>query len=240
MDPRLTDMPTMLSFHTSIGCIFFLLLGACVLPYASISLFLYDRQFYQGENASGLYPPSAYFAANILLEMLLTAAIGIVYSVICYYMVSYWAFIHPANPPAMVAGYVGIFVAMNMVSNAQVLFCALASPNVEIAFILCAAYTNVALLLSGTLISFPAINRYVSIVQYASSIKYGFAAMMLHFFKGNAHAVTPFGTMEEMLHAIQIDSPATAWGNVLGMGGLYVVFMVGAFLCLKFLYREVR
>jgi hypothetical protein len=216
------------------------MLGASVFPYASISLFLYDRQFYQAENASGLYPSSAYFAANVLLEMLLNTVNGVVYSLIIYYMVAYAAFIQPADPAAMVTGYVGLFVAMNMVSNAQVLFCSLASPNVEIAFILCAAYTNMALLVSGTMISFPAINRYVGVLQYVSSIKYGFAAMMLHFFDGNARAVTPLGTMEAVLHSMQIDSPGTVWGNLLGLAGLYVAFMAGAFLCLKFLYGEKR
>ncbi len=211
------------------------MLGASVFPYVSISLFIYDRQFYQCENASGLYPPSAYFATNVLLEMLLNTVNAIVYALAHYYMVAYWAFIQPTNPPATAAGYLGIFVAMNMVSNAQVLFCALASPNVEIAFVLSAAYTNVSVLVSGAVISFPAINRYIGLVQYVSSIKYGFAAMMLHFFQGNKD-----GTMGQLLHVMRIDSPGTVWGNVMGLAGLYVLFMAGAFLCLKFFYKEVR
>jgi len=116
----------------------------------------------------------------------------------------------------------------------------LASPNVEIAFILSAAYTNLAVLLSGSVVSFPAINRYVASLQYVSSIKYGFAAMMLHFFNGNTRTVTPLGTMEQMLHALKIDSPPTVWATVLGCLGLYVVFMLLAFLCLKYLYKEKR
>lgn len=116
----------------------------------------------------------------------------------------------------------------------------MASPNVEIAFILSAAYTNLAVLLSGSVVSFPAINRYVASLQYVSSIKYGFAAMMLHFFNGNTRTVTPLGTMEQMLHALKIDSPPTVWATVLGCLGLYVVFMLLAFLCLKYLYKEKR
>lgn len=120
------------------------------------------------------------------------------------------------------------------------LFCSLASPNVEIGFILCAAYTTLALLLSGSVISFPAINRYMSGLQYLSSIKYGFASLMVHFFKDNDRAVTPFGTVEQVVHAMQIDSPPTVWGNVLGCLGLYAVFLMGAFVCLKYMYKEKR
>ena len=95
------------------------MLAASVFPYASISLFIFDRQFYQGENASGLYPPSASFVANVLLEMLLNTVNGLVYALICYYMAAYWAFIQPTNPAATVSGYLGIFVAMNTVTNVR-------------------------------------------------------------------------------------------------------------------------
>lgn len=49
--------------------------------------------------------------------MLLNTVNGIACSTICYYMVAYWAFIQPLNPARMVRGFLGIFVAINMVSN---------------------------------------------------------------------------------------------------------------------------
>jgi hypothetical protein len=56
---------------------------------ASQSLFLYDRQFYQGENGARLYPASCYYCANLTLELLLNAGNGLVYALISYYMLNY-------------------------------------------------------------------------------------------------------------------------------------------------------
>lgn len=222
------------------GVIFFGLLGTALFPYCSISLFLFDRQFYQGENASALYPPSCYFLANVLLEALFNAVNAIAHAAIIYYMEAYPAFVQPTNPASALVGFLGIFATMNMATNAQVLFCSLASPNFEIAYIMASGYTTLAVLLSGSVISFPAINRYSSGLQYLSSIKYGFAAVMLHFFDDNARAVTPLGTMKQLLHAMQVDSPATVGANVLALFGFYAAFMIGGFLCLKYMYKEKR
>lgn len=237
-NPRHPDAPHHHRTHT--GAIFFNLLGAVLFPYVSISLFLYDRQFYQGDNASGLYPPSAYFAANVLLEALFNTINGIAYSLIIYYMEDYPAFVQPTNPAWTLVGYLAIFVVINMATNAQVLFCSLVSPNVELAFILSAAYTTLALLLSGSMVSFPSINGSIGALQYLSSVKFGFAAVMLHFFDDNTRAVTPFGTVDALLHAMRVDSPDTAGENVLGCLAIYAAFMLGAFLCLKYLYKEKR
>lgn len=64
--------------------------------------------------------------------------------------------------------------------------------------------------------------------------------MVLHFFRGNTRAVTPFGTVDKLLHTMRLDSPSTAGLNVVGCLAIYVAFMAGAFLALKFLYREKR
>lgn len=249
----------------------------------------------QAENASKLYPPSAYYLATTLLEAGLNAVNGAIYATILYYACDYAAFVQPDDPVAAVAGFVGVFVATTVAANvrthspsppfshvtnltriqssfpslilllhisnthpsntthprrrlahtrtrqAQVFFFALASPNFEVAFLSCSAYTVLAVLLSGCVVTYPVLNPHVLGLQYVSTAKYAFAAVMLHFFQGNPKALDGgAGTVEQTLGALQIDSPATVWGNVLGLVGAYGVFLVGGFLCLKFLFKERR
>lgn len=89
-------------------------------PYASQSLFLYDRQFYQGENGARLYPPSAYYMANLTLELLLNAANGCIYALITYYMLDYQAYVQAPNAALSAFGFIGLVTLTNVVSNVRV------------------------------------------------------------------------------------------------------------------------
>ena len=126
-----------------------------LLPFASQSSFLYDRQFFQGENAAGLYPCSAYYLANVILEIVFNAFNGMVYGLVNYFMINYQAFVN-GDVVASGIGYVGITMMMNVVSNAMVLSFSLAAPNQEVAFVLAAAYTAISVLSAGKL-AFPTI-----------------------------------------------------------------------------------
>ena len=88
-----------------------------LLPYASLSSFLYDRHFFQGENAAGIYPCSAYYAANVTLELIFNTVNGIIFGAIVYYMVNFEAFVKPADPVACSAGFIGIIAIMNLMAN---------------------------------------------------------------------------------------------------------------------------
>lgn len=102
------------------------------------------------------------------------------------------------------------------------------------------AYTTVAVLLSGSVVGFPAINPFVEWLQYLSSVKYAFQALNLHFFEGNAAASTPFGTVEQLVYALQLNTPGTVWANILALLAIWTVFVAGAFVCIKYLYKEMR
>lgn len=60
------------------------------------------------------------------------------------------------------------------------------------------------------------------------------------FFKGNDKTVTPFGTVEEVMQVMQMHHPGTVWANVLALLGIYSLFSIGGFFCLKYLYKEQR
>ena len=71
-------------------------------------------------------------------------------------------------------------------------------------------------------------------------MEYAYTAILLHFFQGNPKTVTPFGTVDEVMQAMEMHHPGTVWANVLAMLGIYMLFNVGGFFCLKYLYKEQR
>jgi hypothetical protein len=125
-------------------------------------------------------------------------------------------------------------------TQAQVIFFALACPNLELAFITGAAYSTQAILLSGSVVSFDALNRYVGVLQYLSVFKYSYAAVLLHLFQDNPRAVTELGTVEQLLHILKIDSPSTVWACLLASLAFYLAFLVGGMACLEHMYKEIR
>lgn len=118
------------------------------------------------------------------------------------------------------------------------LFFSLASPNLEVAFISSSGLTALSALLAGCVVSFPAVS--LAKLQYLSSTKYAYTAILLHFFKGNPKTVTPFGTVDEVMQVMGVTHPGTVWANVSAMLGIYMLFNVGGFFCLKYLYKEQR
>lgn len=104
-----------------------------LLPFASLSGFLYDRQFFQGENAAGIYPVSAYYAANITLEVLFNSINAMIFATITYNMTNYQAFIG-ATSYAPAVGYVGIVMIASICANVSryiwALVCALSTQHI--------------------------------------------------------------------------------------------------------------
>lgn len=100
----------------------------------------------------------------------------------------------------------------------------------------------VAVLLAGCVVAYPVLNPAIVNLCYLCTIKYAFAAIMLHFFKRNPKTMKDGWDImvEQALHVLQIDSPPSVWGNVLALVGAYVIFLLGGFLCLKYMYKEKR
>jgi hypothetical protein len=55
----------------------------------SISLFIYDRQFFNKESRGKLYPTSVYFLANTMLEVTINAGTGVLLGAICFKLMGY-------------------------------------------------------------------------------------------------------------------------------------------------------
>jgi len=107
-----------------------------------------------------------------------------------------------------------------------------------VAFISSSGLTALSALLAGCVVSYPAVS--LAALQYVSSTKYAYTAILLLFFKGNPRTVTPFGTVDEVMDVMKLTNPGTVWANVLAMLGIYSLFSIGGFFCLKYLYKEQR
>ena len=57
-----------------------------LLPLTSISLFIHDRQFFHKESRAKLYPVSAYFLSNVLLELCVNVVNGVIFGVVTWWM----------------------------------------------------------------------------------------------------------------------------------------------------------
>lgn len=106
------------------------------------------------------------------------------------------------------------------------------------AFISSSGLTALSALLAGCVVSYPAVS--LSSLQYISPTKYAYTAILLHFFKNNPRTVTPFGTVSEVMDAMEMTNPGTVWANILAMLGIYMLFNLAGFFCLKHLYKEQR
>lgn len=44
--------------------------------------------------------------------------------------------------------------------------------------------------------------------------------------------------LESIIHQLEMDVPPTVMGNVAAIMGLYIICVVGGFMCLKYLHKE--
>jgi len=84
-----------------------------------LSSFLWDRRFFQGENAAGIYPCSAYYCANVTLDLLFNAINGVIFGSVIYYMVNFEAFVKPDNPTICAVGFISIITITNLMANVR-------------------------------------------------------------------------------------------------------------------------
>lgn len=90
------------------------------------------------------------------------------------------------------------------------------------------------------MVAYPNVFPPIRWIQYISFIKYPCQAILLFWFKGNEKTRTPFGTVEDLIHLLALDTPGTVGANVGACLAIYAVFILGGFVCLKYLYKERR
>ncbi|TFJ85277.1 hypothetical protein NSK_003700 [Nannochloropsis salina CCMP1776] len=215
-----------------LGSIFYSILAVTLLPFASLSLFIYERQFYSGEAASKLYPCSAYFVSNIVLETLLNSFSGFLYSIIVYYNLDYVAFTQPRNVPLNFLVYLtGLILQTNMGSMC-VQLAALLAPNQDIAFVLAAGYVAASILTGGFIVSFNSFYRYSKWLQWTSFIKFTFQPLSMNVLRGT--------NVEFVIDYLPLNTPGTILENFGCALAIYLGLTIAAYLALRHLHKERR
>ena len=117
----------------------------------------------------------------------------------------------------------------------------LMSPNHDIAFLVASGYTSVSALAGGMVVTFSNMWEPMQPLQYISMLKYPYQATLQLYFMDNPNTRDNVGRpVEEVLYREGLITPngvVANWGVMLGM---YVMFSIGGFFALKYLYRERR
>lgn len=132
----------------------FLLATSYVLqPFTSLSLFIYDRQFYSKEVAAKLYAPLPYFLANVTVDTIFSSIISALSGAIAFHMINLGNDFADRGQQAGV--FIGIVILLYITGGTWVQLCGLVMPNQDTAFSLGAAYVILAQLFAGFLITAP-------------------------------------------------------------------------------------
>lgn len=218
------------------GALFTHCMTMILLPFASISLFMFDRQFYSAEAASKMYPASAYFVANLILEITLNSLCAAIYSIIVYYSIGF----DPALIGAIDVNHTNHFlkfllfiVVQSNMGAAMLQMCCLSVTQQDIAFAMAAGYVAVSCLASGMLMNFSRFGSYAKWIPYTSFFRYTFQGLNKNEFTGTKYERFIYEDME-------LADPYTIQGDILALIPYALTFYTVSYLCMKYLNRERR
>ena len=211
-----------------LGSLYYGLISLALLPYCSMSIFIYDRQFYSKDSASRLYGAIPYYLGNLTLEMMLAAILGSIYATIIWFMVG------KTEGDGSFQMYLLIFILHNIVAHQTVQFVAILAPNQDIGFIVGAGYTSIGNLLCGFLVSYPSLGKGIYWAQWGSFMKYSFQALAMNQFQGTEYE------NKYLFDLLELDRPSTIADNIYALLGFVGFLSISSTLGLKYLHREKR
>jgi len=112
------DHPSIYPIYS--GVIFIITFGMAQLPFCSISTFLADRKFYQRENAQHLYPITAYYTANVTLELLFNTINGAAFGTIVWFLANLDGLVHFDDFVGVTMGFLGLCIATTVLVNVSI------------------------------------------------------------------------------------------------------------------------
>lgn len=204
------------------GGMFACLFSQLLIPFSSMSLFIYDRKFYSRESAVKLYSPSIYFLANMTLEGTLHTLNALMYTLIVFHLIdlkNFW-------------GYFGVMAIIVHIGNCMIQFFCLITTNQDQAFAIATAYVAVAIATGGFLAPYPYLYENMLWLQWFSVVKYPFQILV---YQQLSSPLT-----DVYLNKLEMDRPSSWQANAACMLAFYAFFYTGGFLGLRYLNREKR
>jgi len=218
------------------GALFVHCVCMILLPFASISLFMFDRQFFSAEAASKLYPASAYWVTNLILETFLNTLSAVIYCAITYKTIGF----DPAligndeinHTNHMIIFFVFIVIQSNL-GSAMLQMCCLVVSNQDVAFAMAAGYVTVSCLASGMLMNFSRFGEFAQWIPFTSFFRFTFQGLCNNEFNG-----TKYGKF--VAEDMELNVPASIQANFLCLIPYAIIFYGVSFICMKYLNRERR
>ena len=207
-----------------IGAFTFIILISYLLPFATIPVFVHQKNFFLFERSLGLYSPWIFCIAQLLLEMWVVVLAAILEASIVVPMCGLW------NPVLSSWGsffsLLSALIASGLTGSTIVLFWCVVMPSQDLAFLAGAGFVTLSLGLSGGFVPFPAMKDFISWTQWISPCKYSLQALVLGYYRG-----TPLGDF--ILENSGLGHPSTMTQNIGVLFGVFTVFAVCTMLVLN-------
>ncbi|XP_077074756.1 broad substrate specificity ATP-binding cassette transporter ABCG2 isoform X1 [Siphateles boraxobius] len=225
-----------------IGALFFITTNQCFSSVSSAELFISERKLFVHEYISGYYRVSVYFLSKFLSDILTLRTIpAIIFSCVAYWMIGLKASVE--------AFFIFLFSIMMVSYTATAMTLAISADQtvVAIANIFMTISFVFMMIFSGLLVNLPSVASWLNWLKYFSIPRYGLAALEINEFTslrfcdtrnttGTSEEVCTTG--EEFLQEQGIDySTWGLWQNHLAMGIMTFIFLVIAYLKLRFIKK---
>ncbi|XP_073679146.1 broad substrate specificity ATP-binding cassette transporter ABCG2-like [Garra rufa] len=224
------------------GALFFITTNQCFSSVSSAELFITERKLFVHEYISGYYRVSVYFLSKILSDILTLRTIpAMIFSCVAYWMIGL-----KATPEAFFIFLFSIILvsytatSMTLAISADQTVVAIANIFMTISFVF-------MMIFSGLLVNLPSVADWLSWLKYLSIPRYGLAALEINEFTGLRFCDkrNTSGTLEDVcsngedfLNEQGIDYSAWGlWQNHLALGIMTLIFLIIAYLKLRFIKK---
>ncbi|XP_058619421.1 broad substrate specificity ATP-binding cassette transporter ABCG2-like isoform X2 [Onychostoma macrolepis] len=224
------------------GALFFITTNQCFSSVSSAELFITERKLFVHEYISGYYRVSVYFLSKILSDVLFLRTIpAIIFSCVVYWMIglkstaeTFFIFMFSI----ILVSYTA--TSMTLAISADQTVVAIANILMTISFVF-------MMIFSGLLVNLPSVADWLNWLKYFSIPRYGLAALEINEFTGlnfcdmrniSSTLVEVCTTGEDFLSEQGIDySTWGLWQNHLALGIMTLIFLIIAYLKLRFIKK---
>lgn len=233
-DEVTTEAQVAAAFQDREGALFFMITNQAFSSFASLNLFLQERELFHRERESGTYRTSSYFFSKTIVEAPLQLFFPILFGVISYWMIGF------QSDPTKFAIYIaGLITFMAVAASVFMLIGALA-PNIQVAQILAPIFTVLFLLFGGFYVNNNSVPVYYRWIQYISYFRYGYQIVTYNELSGltfsNCQGCSITTGDQELEYLGMGDvSLADNFGYLLAM---IFVYRSLALFCLHFLHKN--
>ncbi|KAL5017918.1 hypothetical protein ScPMuIL_003640 [Solemya velum] len=217
------------------GVFFFIILNQIFGNLSAVEIFIKERKIFMHENVSGFYRVSAYFLAKIFCDVIPMRLIPVlVFSAITYFMIGletdvgkFFFFTLTLFCVSVAASSVAFFWS----SSAQVL--AIANLCIALSFVF-------MMIFSGLLVNLDSVVEWLAWIRWLSIFRYGINALSINEMKDmtfhrydNKTQNCATGNQYLDLQGIPYDTEWDLWVNIVGLIGISLVSMTGAYIQLR-------